>query len=53
MVRILKSSSLKPADLKDIDDGNIIYEESSKIIKSMYRKIKFNNKSLKKTLLLR
>ena len=50
--RILKSTGFKPADLKDIDDENIINEVISNIIKSMQRKIKFDKKALKNTLLL-
>ena len=50
--RILKNTGFKPADLKDIEDENIINEVISNIIRSMQRKIKFDKKSLKNTLLL-
>ena len=50
--RILKNTGFKPADLKDIEDENIINEVISNIIKSMQRKNKFDKKALKNTLLL-
>ena len=49
--RILKSTGFKPAELKDIEDENIINEVISNIIKSMQRKNKFDKKALKNTLL--
>ena len=43
--RILKSTGYKPADLRNVEDKNIIDEVNKNIIKSMNRKV--NKKTLK------
>ena len=50
--RKLKSTGYKPAEIKDTSNADIIKEVIKNIIKSMRRKVKFDQKALKNTLLL-
>ena len=48
----MKSTGYKPADIKDTSNEDVIKEVVENIIKSMRRKVKFDQKALKNTLLL-
>ena len=50
--RKLKSTGYKPCEIKDITDENIIETVIANIIKSMRRKVKFDKKALKNSMLL-
>ena len=50
--RKMKSTGYKPADIKDTSNEDVIKEVVENIIKSMRRKVKFDQKALKNTLLL-
>ena len=50
--REIESTGYKPCEIKDITDENIIETVIANIIKYMRRKVKFNKKVLKNSMLL-